>query len=54
MARSLQIGTGQNEQNLKEVQGKNTYGEKINSHHGKEKYFRDLHVFVRTWKDTPT
>lgn len=54
MARSLQIGGGKSEQNLIEAQGKNAYGEKLNSLHWKQKYFRHLNVFVRTWKDIPT
>lgn len=47
-------GRGESEQHLNEIQGKDTYGEKLNSHHWKYKYFRDLNVFIGTWKDIAT
>lgn len=45
-------GRVESEQHLNEVQ--DTYGEELNFHHWKYKYFRDFNVLIGTWKDPST
>lgn len=47
-------GRGQSKQYLNEIQGKDVYGEQLNSHNWKQKYFRELNMFTRTWKEIST